>query len=317
MANEELKKRVYVRQLKQALDLAQVTGDDSSLDRWIIAPDINRPGLELSGYLESNDLKRVVILGNKEYEYMSKLPKDVQKQRFEIITDSYTPCIVLSEGFKENDVLIELARNRNFPIFKYEGKTYQLIVYVVAYLSEHLSVTDCAYGVMMNIYGKGVLIIGKSGIGKSELALDLIRRGHMLVADDRVDYTRINKRIICRAPDSLSKMLEIRGMGVVDFTRLFGAHTYLNKSDLNFVIKLTSLSEISNIDRLNPASDTADFMGLKIPMMTIPITEGKSMSVIVEAAVTNYILKGQGIDLNQQFKDRILGEIKKNGEMND
>ena len=168
MANEELNKRAYVYELMDALNLEQLTGNEQALKRWIIAPDVNRPGLELAGYLESQDLKRVVILGKKEYEYTSKLSPEVQKQRFEIVTDSYTPCMILSEGFLDNPVLLELARNRNFPVFRYAGKTYQLMVDTVAFLSEKLAPSSNVHGVMMNIYGKGVLIIGKSGIGKSE-----------------------------------------------------------------------------------------------------------------------------------------------------
>ena len=169
MANEELNKRVYIRQIKEEFDLLQLSGNDESLDRWAIAPDINRPGLELSGYLESNDLKRVVILGTKEFEYMSKLDEEIQKQRFEIITDSYTPCIIMTEGFEEMETLMEVAQRKNFPVFKYEGKTYQLIVDLVTFLSEKLAPMDNLYGVMMSIYGRGIMITGKSGIGKSEL----------------------------------------------------------------------------------------------------------------------------------------------------
>lgn len=313
MANEELNKRVYVRQLKQEFSFEQITGDDNSLNRWIIAPDINRPGLELSGYLESNDLKRVVVIGTKEYEYMSKLDDNTQKQRFEIITDSYTPCIILSEGCGKLPVLEELCRMRNFPLFKYEGKTYQLIVDLVSYLSEELAPTDNIYGVMMNIYGKGIIITGKSGIGKSELALDLISRGHMLVADDRVDVTRVHTSLICQAPKLLKKMLEIRGLGIVDVTKLFGANTYLNKCQLDFVIKLVRLDEAIDNDRLNPINESMDVLGLEVPMLVIPITEGKSLSVIIESAVTTYILKNQGIDSNEEFKIRLRDEIAING----
>ena len=238
MANEELSKRVYVRQIKEEFRLEQLTGDDSSLDRWVIAPDVNRPGLELSGYLESNDLRRVVILGNKECEYMSKLDYDTQRQRFEIITDSFTPCIIISEDFQPMQALIDLAWDKNFPIFRYEGKTYQLIVDLVSYLSEELAPTDSIHGVMMNIYGRGIMITGKSGIGKSELALDLISRGHMLVADDCVDVARVHTSLICQAPKLLKKMLEIRGLGIVDVTRMFGANAYLNKCNLVLFIGL-------------------------------------------------------------------------------
>ena len=316
MANEELDKRVYVRAIKEKFTLEQITGDDSSLNRWVIAPDVNRPGLELSGYLESNDLKRVVVIGTKEYEYMIKLDDYTQKQRFEIITDSYTPCIVLSEGCKNLPVLEELCKYKNFPLFRYEGKTYQLIVDLVNFLSEELAPTDNLYGVMMNIFGKGVMVTGKSGIGKSELALDLISRGHMLVADDRVDVARVHNDILCQAPRLLKKMLEIRGLGIVDVTKLFGANVYLNKCNLDFIIKLVKLDETVNKDRLNPVNETIEVLGLEVPMLTIPVTEGKSLSVIIESAVTTHILKKQGYDSNEVFKENFRKEIARNGAKN-
>ena len=317
MANEELNKRVYVRQLKEYFNLEQLSGDDSSLDRWIIAPDVNRPGLELSGYLESNDLKRVVILGTKEYEYMSKLDQDTQRLRFEIITDSYTPCIVISDGFEPLDSLIWLANDKNFPVFRYEGKTYQLIVDLVSYLSEELAATDTLHGVMMNIYGRGVMITGKSGIGKSELALDLINRGHMLVADDCIEVTRVHTSIICQAPKLLKRMLEIRGLGIVDVTRMFGANAFLNRCNLDFVINLVKQDETFEQDRLNPINRSKDVLGLEKPMLVIPITEGKSLSVIIEAAVSNYLLKKLGFDSNEEFKQEYREELIRKGEHND
>ena len=316
MANEELDKRVYVRAIKEQFNLEQITGDDNSLNRWVIAPDVNRPGLELSGYLESNDLKRVVVIGTKEYEYMIKLDRGIQKQRFEIITDSFTPCIILSEGCGQLEELEQLCRYKNFPLFRYEGKTYQLIVDLVSYLSEELAPTDNLYGVMMNIYGKGVMITGKSAIGKSELALDLINRGHMLVADDRVDVSRVHNDIICQAPKLLKKMLEIRGLGIIDVTKLFGANTYLNKCELDFVIKLVKLDETISKDRLNPVNETLNVLGLDVPMLEIPITEGKSLSVIIESAVINQILKSQGIDTNEEFKKAFREEIERNKQKN-
>jgi len=313
MANEELNKRVYVRSLKEEFSLEQLSGSDHSLDRWIIAPDINRPGLELTGYFESNDLKRVVILGTKEYEYMSRFDYDTQKQRFEIITDSFTPCIILSEGFVGMDSLIDLANAKDFPIFRYEGKTYQLIVDIVSFLSEKLAPVDNLYGVMMNIYGRGIMITGKSGIGKSELALDLINRGHMLVADDRIDVTRVHTSIMCTAPKLLKRMLEIRGLGIVDVTRMFGANSYLNKCQLDFVIKLVKFDERIETDRLNPINEARNILGLDVPMLTIPITEGKSLSVIIEAAVSNYLLDKLGFNSNEDFKRRYHEELKANG----
>lgn len=311
MANEELNKRVYVRELKEVLGYEQICGDDKSLDRWIIAPDVNRPGFELSGYVEQNDLKRVVILGTKEYDFINKLDYQTQYNRFETITDVYTPCIILSEGFKQIDSLMDVAKRKNFPIFVTEDKTYQLVVELVSYLSEKLAPTTNLFGVMMSIYGKGIMITGKSGIGKSELALDLIKRGHVLIADDRVDVSRIHNDIMCTSPELLKKMLEIRGLGIVDVTRLFGAQSYLEKCELDLVINLTRLEETIEMDRLNPISNSIDVLGVDIPQIVIPVTEGKSLSVIIEAAVSNYILIEQGVNTNEMFKQRVRNALEK------
>ena len=310
MANEELDKRVYVKDLKEQFDFIQISGDDNALlNRWIIAPDVYRPGFELSGYVEPNDLKRVLVMGNKEYDFMNKLDYRTQCERFESITDAYTPCIILSEGFKSMDSLLEVTKRKNFPVLVSDEKTYQLIVDVVSYLSEQLAPTTNLYGVMLSIYGKGIMITGKSGIGKSELALDLIKKGHVLIADDRVDASRIHNDITCTAPKLLRKMLEIRGLGIVDVTRLFGAQSYLDKADLDLVISLTKLEETIEHDRLNPINNSVDILGLDVPQLVIPITEGKNLSVIIEAAVSNYILREQGIDSNEGFKQRVRDEL--------
>lgn len=309
MANEELNKRVYVRDLKQEFSYEQLSGEDSSLDRWIIAPDVNRPGLELTGYLESTDLKRVVVLGNKENDYMKKLSYETQKQRFEIITDSYTPCIVVSEGFDVLDSLLEVTKKKNFPVFKTNEKTYVVVVKLVSYLSEQLAPSTNLYGVMLDIYGKGVMITGKSGLGKSEVALDLIKRGHMLVADDRVDCVRVHNDIICTAPKLLKKRLEIRGLGIVDVMRLFGANSFLDKTKLDFIIDLEKPCDMGEVDRLNPINEMRDVLGVQIPKLVIPVTEGKTLSAIIESAVSNYILLQQGYDSNEHFKQSVREEL--------
>lgn len=311
----ELNKKVSVRKVKEAFNLIQVCGDDASLERWTIAPDINRPGLELSGFREESELKRIVVIGRKEYVYIDSLSYDVQKDRFGFLTDAYTPCIILTAGRKPHDALVEVANSKNFPVFIYEGETYQLASDLTVYLSSRLAQTDYIHGGLMNIYGVGVAIIGPSAIGKSELALDLIKRGHIFVADDVIEVAKINNELYGQAPDNLKKMLEVRGVGVVDVTIMFGGHCFLPRCSIAFVIKLVNYNEYlkSNSDRLNPLENTIDILGVKKPIIEIPVTEGKLISSIVETAVAKYIAKKQGIDTNELFKQRIFDEIANKG----
>ena len=318
MANNELNKRVYIREIKEDFNLFQVTGDDESLDRWVIAPDINRPGLELSGFKKDTELKRVVVIGVKEMEYIKTLDYDTQRDRFDFLTDSFTPCIIITSNAEVTQSLKDIANQKNFPVFVFPFKTYSLTTQLTTYLSEKLAPVEQVHGVMMNIYGIGVLIMGESGIGKSELALDLIKRGHYLVADDVVEYSRFHYNIVCKAPEPLRRLLEIRGLGVVDVNLMFGAKSYLERCNLDFVIKLVSASEFQkNNNRSEPAEMTTTFFDIEKTRLEIPVTDGKNISPLIEAAVTNYILKNEGIDTNEEFKRNIKNMIiKKIGEHN-
>lgn len=306
-ANQELDKRVYVKEIKEVFNLKQITGNEDSLLRWAIAPDVNRPGLELSGYDEPTELKRVVLIGNKEYGYIQTLNEEKQRERFGFLTDSYTPCIIITAGLETPKILKEIATEKNFPVFEYSDKTYILTAELTSFLQEKLAHTENIHGEMLNIYGIGVLVVGESGMGKSELALDLIKRGHVLIADDVVEYAKIHNQIICKAPQELKQMLEVRGLGILDITLMFGAQCYLESSNLDFIIKLVTIKEYhnNNNNRLEPTEKSTNFFGITKTVLEIPVSEGKSMAPIIEASVINYILKKRGIDTNEMFKQKI------------
>lgn len=311
----DLNKTVSVRKIKEFFNLKQVCGNDESLNRWTIAPDLNRPGLELSGYNEDSELKRIVIIGVKEQGYIKTLDYATQLDRFNFLTDVYTPCIIVTGGLSTPESLVEVANNKNFPVFEFPGKTYEITSDLIAYLSSHLAETKTISGGLMSIYGVGVMIMGDSGIGKSELALDLIKRGHIFVADDVVEISKFNNSIYGKAPHNLKKMLEIRGIGVIDVNMMFGGHCFLRRCQIDFVVKLVKLDQYlkTNPNRLNPLEHTIDLLGIKKQILEIPVTEGKMMSTIVETAVANYLMKKQGVDTNEMFKKAIYNEIVNKG----
>lgn len=313
--NDEFNKKVFVRDIKREFNLVQVSGDEDSLSRWVIAPDVNRPGLELAGYTRMNDLKRITVIGNKEIDFIKTLSYEVQRQRFDTITDGYTPCIVITAGNEAPEALIELARHKNFPVFMTKEKTHRFTIQIIAYLDECLAPFDSVHAVMMNIYGVGVLLRGESGVGKSEIALDLIRRGHMLVADDRVDIFRIHNDLVCKAPELLKNMIEIRGVGVLDLSLAFGPTSTLESSTLDLVIDLVSYDPNTQIDRLGiDNKQTIDILGVTKSVTKIPVKEGRAMSVIIESAVANYRLVERGYDSGEIFNRRVIDFINKNRE---
>lgn len=315
---EAFKRRVMIRDIISFFNFEQLTGNDDSLNRWVVVPDINRPGLELSGYEKLTEPRRIVIIGSKEMEYIQEMTPQQQYERFQLITDSLTPMILITHNFECPPILKEMALANNFPIFRTDSPTYRVMVDIITYLDEKLAESDSVHGVLMTVYGVGTLIIGESGMGKSEIALELIKKGHVLVADDRVDVSRVHNTIVGKSAPLLEGMLEIRGIGIIDVAKMFGASALLKNFNINLVIKLVKYDQNENYARIG--NETPVFwriLGVDLPMMVIPVKEGRSMGVIIESAVTNFRLKQSGVDSAKEFEDKVYQFISMQKEENE
>lgn len=309
----ETVRSVAVKKLAKAFDIEQITGDEKSLERRISIADTNRPGLELAGFFEGSQRKRLVILGDKEIAYIETMSQAKQRKSFDFITGEETPAIIITKSHDCPPLLKKVAKRKNFPIFLSSSPTYRMIVNIVAFLDEELAENESLHGGLLSIYGKGVLIRGESGMGKSEIALELIKRGHLLVADDRVDCYRIHNKIIGKAPELLRDMLEIRGIGIINVARMFGVSSVLSKTEINFEVVLQEWDKDKDYDRVGiEEKKYENILGLEIPKIILPVREGRSMAVIIESAVTNFMLNEMGLDSAKEFEQRVLSYIAKN-----
>ena len=312
-----IKKKVTVKDLMNQLGYECITGVENALNREIKVPDVNRPGLELTGYYLHSQRERVVLLGNKEMGFISGMSNEVQYSSFDFLTQKETPCIIITRGSTCPTRLKEIAQRKNFPVLLCKDNTSRAMVEVVTYLDIELAPIKTMHGVFLQIYGKGVLLTGESGMGKSEIALELIKKGHLLVADDRVDCAVIHKQIIGQAPEILKQMLEIRGVGIINVSKMFGVASVLDKAMVDLKIHIEQWKPNKQYDRLGiEEKKYTDILGVQIPKLIIPVKEGRSMGVIIESAVTNYLLSSVGQDSAKEFEQRVLNLIErnKNGE---
>lgn len=299
-----------VRELVEHFGFDQVTGNEESLERLITLPNTNRPGLELTGYYAHAEPKRLVILGNKEASFIKSIDEATLAQRFDFLTNENTPFILITSGNAVPKTLLNIAQEKNFPVFVTPLKSSDVMVSMVTYLDEVLAPQDNVHGVFLNVFGKGVLIIGESGMGKSEVALELILRGHALIADDRVDISRVKETIIGTAPEILRGFLEIRGIGIIDTTQMFGINAYLESKELDFVVEFKKWDDHAEYLRVG-IEEQAYFetMGLKIPHLIFPVKEGRNLAVLVESAVRDFMMKQKGINSSQIFDQRVIDFI--------
>ena len=311
-------KKVTVKEFADYFQFEQLTGDEQSLRRSIELTDTNRPGLELAGFFDYSQAKRLVILGDKEIAYIATMSEQSQKRSFDFLTGEETPAIVITRGHECPQILRECALEKNFPVFCCEEKTNHTIVNIITWLDERLAKSVSVHGELLIIYGTGVMICGESGMGKSEIALELIKRGHQLVADDRVDCYRIHNHLVGRSPQLLEGMLELRGVGVINIARMYGVGAVAHKANVDIQITLEEFDPRANYDRVGiEEKKNVSILDVEVPKITIPVREGRSMGVIIESAVTNYMLAKDGLDSAKEFEQRLLEFIEKNKEESD
>ncbi|MCH4014211.1 MAG: HPr(Ser) kinase/phosphatase [Solobacterium sp.] len=307
-------KKVTVREIVDFFKFERLTGDDKSLDRWTVVPDINRPGFELCGFYKRSDPRRIIIIGNKESEFIKTMTEEEQRTRFPMITDGLTPMIIITRNNELPPILKEIADSQDFPIVRTNMETYRLVTDLITFLDEKMADEDTISGTLMSVYGKGVLISGESGMGKSETALELIRDGQVLVSDDRVDVEHVHNKIFGYAPDIIKGLLEIRGIGIIDVEKMFGASAMANRSEVNMVIELVKYSAADEYNRIgDETTHYTRILDVLIPTIVLPVSPGRNMRILVESAVTNFILQEAGYSSSQEIKRRFREYAGKEG----
>ena len=273
---------------------------------------VNRIALQLAGFFEHFDSERIQVIGKVEYAYLEQFDEKHMKPIYEKIFESKIPCIVFCRGLEPSDTMLDVAERAGVPILITSMTTSDFIASAVRWLSEQLAPRISIHGVLVDVYGEGVLIMGESGIGKSEAALELIRRGHRLVSDDVVEIRKVsNDTLIGTSPDITRHFIELRGIGIVDVKSLFGVESVMLNSSIDMVIRLEDWNREGNYDRLGLEEDYIEFLGNKVVCYSIPIRPGRNLAVIVESAAINFRAKKMGYNAAQELYNRVTGSLKK------
>lgn len=306
---------VRTKDLLENFDLNLVAGQEG-VHREIITSDVSRPGLEMTGYFNFYPKERLQMIGRTEMAYFLSLSEDEQRQRMENLCTDITPGIVISRNMDIPQIMIDVANEAGVPILQSPHKTTRVISRLTSYLEAKFAPFTAIHGVLVDIYGVGVLIRGKSGIGKSETALELVKRGHRLVADDSVEIRQEDyDSLIGSSPPLIKHLLEIRGLGIIDVMALFGAGSVINQKKISMVINLELWDDKREYDRVGLEEKTLKIMDVEIPKATIPIRPGRNLAVIIEVAAMNFRLKRMGFNAAEEFTER-LAEVINNSEEN-
>ncbi|WP_078594391.1 HPr(Ser) kinase/phosphatase [Evansella clarkii] len=302
--------KITARQLMEEFNLELLNKGQDVAFRPVVTSDISRPGMEMAGYFTYYPAKRIQLLGKTEMTFFSELSKEEKVDRMERLCTYDTPGIILSRSMEAPPELIAAANRVGVPVFSSSVTTTRLSSQITNYLESQLAPMTAVHGVLVDIYGVGVLITGSSGVGKSETALDLVRRGHRLVADDSVEIKEEHEGVLVgRSPDLIKHLLEIRGLGIINVMTLFGAGSVRNFKRIGLGIHLELWDQKKQYDRLGLDEDTVKIFNTDLPKVTIPVRPGRNLAVIIEVAAMNFRLKRMGINAAQQFTDQLAGVI--------
>lgn len=308
-------KGVELKKMVQELGLYNATPDIDMSEIRITLPDINRPALQLTGYLEHFENERVQIIGYVEYTYLQHLTREEKVAAYERFVSSKIPCVVFSTMTHPDEDMLRLAEKYQVPTLTVDKTTSNFMAEIIRWLNVQLAPCISVHGVLVDVYGEGVLIMGESGIGKSEAALELIKRGHRLVSDDVVELRRVSDvTLVGSAPDITRHFIELRGIGIIDVKTLFGVESVKDTQSIDLVIKLEEWNRDKEYDRLGMEEEYTEFLGNKIVCHSLPIRPGRNLAVIVESAAVNHRQKKMGYNAAQELYRRVQENMAKKRE---
>lgn len=308
---------ITIEQLVKDNKLELISGA-AGLQRRCSEDMITRPGLEFTGFFDYFDPKRVILVGSKDATFLSKQDPQIREKNVRRIFEQKPPCIVFSLNVVVPDLFKQFGDEYGICVLKSNLRTTPTSSKLYNYLQEHLAETISIHGTFLDINGMGTMIIGKSGIGKSETSLDLIKRGHQLIADDLVEIMEKEPgNLIGRAPEILKRYMEIRGIGIVDVVTMFGAGAYRERKNLRLVVELESWNEDKYYDRLGLEEQKIKYFNTEITKITIPVLPGRTVSLLVESAAMNEKLKLLGHNAAKEFVSKVDQKAAKRGNEND
>ncbi len=303
---------VALTHVVEKMDLKNLTPDVDMSQIRISLPDINRPALQLAGYFDHFDSERVQIIGYVEYTYLEHLPREKKLPNYEQFLSSKIPCVIYTTKTKPDEDMLRLATKYGVPVLTTSKTTSSFMAEIIRWLNVELAPCISIHGVLVDVYGEGVLIMGESGIGKSEAALELIKRGHRLVSDDVVEIHRVSDETLTgTAPDITRHFIELRGIGIIDVKTLFGVESVKNIQSIDLVIKLEEWDKDKEYDRLGLEEEYTEFLGNKVVCHSLPIRPGRNLAVIVESAAVNHRQKKMGYNAAQELYNRVQNSLAK------
>ncbi|GKW47480.1 MULTISPECIES: HPr(Ser) kinase/phosphatase [unclassified Planococcus (in: firmicutes)] len=297
--------QVTTKQVMETFDLKLISGQEG-LGRHIPISDISRPGLEMAGYFTHYPANRMQLLGKTELSFFALLEADERRNRMMKLCTEETPAIIVSHGMDVPAELVDASSKTHVPVLSTQMPTTRFSSLLTNYLESQLAPTTAVHGVLVDIYGVGVLITGKSGVGKSETALELVKKGHRLVADDCVEIHQEGENtLVGHPPKLIEHLLEIRGVGIIDIMTLFGASAVRMFKRISLVIDLEIWDQEKTYDRLGLEEEKMRIIDTDLTKLTIPVRPGRNLSVIIEVAAMNYRLKRMGVNAAEEFSKRL------------
>ena len=306
---------VSVKKIVEKMKLKVLNPEVDIKTRKVTTAEVNRPALQLTGYFDYFDNSRIEIIGMVEYTYMQKLSEDQKLDVYQKFFSHNIPCVIFSRGLQPDENLLRIATEHETPLLSTDYGTSAFMAELIYYLGEALAPCISIHGVLVDVYGEGLLIMGESGIGKSEAALELIRRGHRLVSDDVVEIRRINEHtLVGTAPDITRYFIELRGVGIIDVKTLFGVECVKEKQNIDLVIKLEDWKKENEYDRLGLEEEYTEFLGNKVVCHSLPIRPGRNLAVICESAAVNHRQKKMGYNAAQELYRRVQANLQKSSD---